>query len=206
MAEQFLRAWSINQTDLYSVVGKKDEVLIKKVKENEDLTEEIDDLIQDWGEYSFGEALRDIIDGNLNEERSYEYLRTLEAILELNGESHEEEVTLPGRGWQDIGPLFSSWKLPTLQKLWSNKQLSFPWKSEEKIDLPDWPISMVLEKDMINNLKTELENFDPKLLKKYPLPERQEGLEEEVGFFIETMLMWLNDSKKDLILLLDGQQ
>lgn len=206
MAEQFLRAWSMNQNDLYSIVGKKDDVLLKKVKENKALTEEIDELIQEWGDYSFEKSLRDIVNGELKSARSYEYLRTLEVILELNGKPLVDEITMPGRGWQNIGLLFLDWKLPLMQKLWSDKHLAFPWKLEDKATVPNWPVYMVLEKNKIHQLKNELENFDPKLLEKFPLSERQEGLDEEIELFIETLLTWFKNADKDLILLLDGQQ
>ncbi len=208
MAEQFIKAYNVSEENLYKVVGCNDESFIKKMKENEDLAEEIDELIRDVGgrDFGFDDAIKDIINSKLNAERSYEYIRTLEVILEVIGDPHEEEVILAGRGWQDIGQMFSKWNLPILGNIWEIDQLSFPWKSEEKISLTDWPIAMILRKKNMNQLKQELKNFDSTLLKKYPLPERQNGLEEEIELMIETILQWLSRTDKDLILILDGQQ
>lgn len=214
MAEQFLKAYSIHIGDLFQLVGSRNKAIIKTIKKNKRQANDVDDLIREWqkkpakGEKPFGldQALNDIVAGDLDKGRAYEYLRTLELFLEGEGKLLPDEVVFPGRGWQEIGKEISEWGLPTLGAAWCSPGFSFPWKKENSPASPAWPKVTAITTEDVSKLRYEINNFDPKFLLKHPLPKRLQGLETEVESFIQVLKKWLGNSSKDLVLLLDGQQ
>lgn len=207
MAEQFIKAYSLEIEELMNVIGSDDRSIIKSIKENEELMEEVEGLIQEMEEGTVEEFLIDIITNKLYKNKAYAYVRVLELLLEVKADRLDEEAVFPGRGWQDIGKIFSKWGLPTLAKIWCSPHFKFPWPKEVKVELADWPIAMLIERKDIPTLKAEIKNFNPAITKKHPLPERQKGLEEEVVVFLEQLKNWISQyNNKDVVLLLDGQQ
>ena len=203
MAEQFIRGYHIEDVkDLYTIVGSNDQKIIIAVNKLSQL-DEVDDLISSLG---INKALNHIITGKLNSKNAYHYFRTLELFLEVKGKMINDEIVLPGRGWQEIKTNFFEWGLPTLGKAWCNKDFYFPWQEGNTKLLPDWPLAIVLKKSDVLALKEEIKGFDKNSLSKHPLPERLQGLDEEVLLLISTLKKWLNKTTGDLVLLLDGQQ
>jgi hypothetical protein len=211
MASQILFGWAVDHEKLFAVVGSRDEAFVAKVLA-QDAVEEIDEFFQEDYDTSVSDVLAELVAGKLDPRSAGEYRRLLEVIAPVVGKSAGPEVEMPGRGWQDeeIAEWMKAAKLPKLASLWSTHAW-FPWRTQpETPERPipatwEWPKARFLPSRDHDALAAELATFDTK--KAPPLPERQEGLEQEADFLIQSIRGWLRDARgTDVVIIHDGQQ
>ncbi len=214
MAEQFLRGFAISLEKLYALVGSKRPAILRRALAAEEIVEELDELLSEWGEQlTVRQSLEEIVAGALDRGHAYEYRRMLELLAELVGRALEPvEVTLPGRGWQELGAALGGLGLRRLARLWSKDNLPFPWRRASSTSAVAWPIATVVRAGDLAPLLEELRAFDPKQLVGASLPARLGGAEASADLLslLAGVTSWLRacsrGAGKDLLLLLDGQQ
>ena len=213
MAEQFLKAFAVDVRALDRVVGCKDEKLLAKILKH-DLAEEVAELIAE-NDFELEEILREIMFGKLDKKKPYTYRRALELVATVVGKTLSGEVTLPGRGWQEIGPAWKHWGQKTLATFWGgrcNKNPEYNWPfSKPSVD---WPIAWVIPRAKTAKLKKELRAFRektaiargvPKGIDRFSEGERwpiQDLVREAMGV-TKTMAKWCKNT--DVLVWHDGQ-
>jgi len=214
MAEQFLRGFAISLEKLYAMVGCKRPAILRRVLAAEELVEELDDLLSEWGEaLSVKQTLEELVAGKLDREHAYEYRRMLELLAEVVGRPLEPvEVTLPGRGWQALAETLPRLGLPRLGRTWYLDNFPFPWRRASTRSAVRWPIATLIQARALPPLLEELRAFDPKALLLTPLPQALggEAASPDLLSLLAALASWARSTSrspgKDLLLLLDGQQ
>ena len=203
MAEQFIKAFGVDVRKLDAVVGSKDAKLLAKLLED-DLAEEVGELEEVHAELE--QVLREILFGKLVAKREYTYRRVLELVAGVVGRPLPEEATMPGRGWQDIAPLWEEWGAPTLTKVWGGaKQLAWPL-AKMKVR---WPIAYVVGEAQTARIGKELAKFHAGSDIPEGIPRFSEGewelddLQREVESIAAVVRTWC---RGDILVWHDGQQ
>jgi hypothetical protein len=214
MAEQFLRGFALSLDKLHDLVGCKRAAILRRALAAEEIVEELDELLSEWGEgLTTRQTLEELCEGKLDRGHAYEYRRMLELLAELVGRPLEPvEVTLPGRGWHALDQVFPRLGLARVGKLWGRDNLPFPWRRAHARSRVDWPIATAVRAKDLPPLLEELRAFDPKTLLAAKLPARLGGdaASEDVLSLLAGLTSWVRTCSrgagKDLLLLLDGQQ
>jgi len=219
MSEQFVTAYMVSIESLYGLVGCKQPSVIEKTLAQE-AVDEVGDLLED-GDESLEETLQELVTGRMRREHAYGYRRLLELFLPLVGKALEPQgVTLPGRGWQELGAALPAWGLPALAEAWCPGRFHFPWRRRSSKVSVDWPVVMAIDSPTVSTLARELKAFDPfgfgdlmgmpEMPVLPPLPERLEGCGYEALFLVAKVREWMTRAArsrgKDVVILLDGQQ
>jgi hypothetical protein len=216
MAEQFLKGYGVDIAELQSVVGSHDEDILKKTKRRRNLYEEVGELLEEWGDgLSVETVLGEIINAKLVPRHAYEYRRVLQLVAETiaGGSLKPDEITLPGRGWHELGPALSHWKLKRLGAKFKD-MTPWPWP---RIVKGAWPVALVIKRSELKAYEEELAAFDPKLIGTKGVPKgvdrfdqwEAEDLSAEVKQLIAGLRKWVAKAaaqKTDLLVWIDGQQ
>jgi len=175
--------------------------------ENES-AEEVNELIEER-DLTLEAVLREIMFGKLDRKKAYGYRRALEVVAAEVGKPLADEVTLPGRGWQDIAPIWKRWGAPVLASLWGRPSFAWPMA---KMNV-EWPIAYVIPRAKAAIVKKELTAFRAKkaVEKGIPrgIPRFSEGqwpiedLADELVGAANIMRKWC---KGDVLVWHDGQQ
>jgi hypothetical protein len=213
MSEQFIKAFAVDPKKLDHVVGCKDEKVLQRALAA-DAAEDVAELVGER-DLELEAVLREIMFGKLVTKRAYVYRRTLELVAATVGKALGDEATMPGRGWQDIGPLWRHWGMPTLASVWGgggseNPECTWPLR---KMNV-DWPIAYWIPKKKLPRLKKELVAFRTKkaIAKGIPegIPRFSEGewpiddLANELDAVVRVLRGWCKAS--DVLVWHDGQQ
>lgn len=235
MSEQFIKAYAVDAAALHGLTGSGDGDVLKRAKRKRNLFEEITDLLEEWGDsLTIEEVLLEITSGGVTPKHAYEYRRVLQIVAEVLGTPLKpDEITLPGRGWHELGPAFALWGLERLATLWMTL---FAWpafspaktKTKAKVKAKSkakaagevaWPRALLVERSSIAALEKELKSFDATRIAKRGVPKTvpradewtREELTEILTPFFATMITWLAKARPmkprvDLLIWVDGQQ
>jgi hypothetical protein len=225
VGEQFMRGFVLDVAALNAVVGSKDRKLVARVLKHP-TAEEVNDLIDErHTRLSLEAAMIEIVDGKLRAAHAYEYRRTLEIVAALLGESVAPAPTLPGRGWQELGPAWSHWGLQRLGKIWGgaqsgNRELPWPWTSPRRDRAVRWPIAVIVLRRDVAAVLAEVKAFKAKTAALRGVPTGiarfsdaaywpVEDLAGEAEHAAKAVAKWLARgaaTKRDVLILHDGQQ
>lgn len=211
MSEQFLRAWAVDESVLRASLGSKDAKLLARTKKSE-LAEELEELFDDDGDEPLAEQITALVMGKKPIGSTWSTLRCLSLLADVVGARVDDEITLPGRGWQDLGPAWKHWELAEVAKLWTRAPA---WSKK----YGDWPWLMLAPAAELPALGAELRAFKPssiaerKVPKKvarfgdggWEIPDLIEVVEELRGELLRCVGAAAR-KKKDLLLVLDGSQ
>jgi hypothetical protein len=219
MAEQFVMGFAVEPSALERIVGSRDDGLVARVLAH-DLAGEVAGLIEESdGAVALPQVLAEIVQGRLDRSHAYCYRRALELLVRSIGSQLEPgEVTLPGRGWHEIGPAWQLWEQPTLAAIWDgDAKVGWPWRS----GAPEvaWPIAALLSAPRRAALAAEIARFDvqtilklgaPATIARFGDPEHwpPAALAEEIRGLVDALNRWLQalPAGCDLLVWHDGQQ
>jgi hypothetical protein len=156
MGESYIKAFAVDRKRLEAVVGCKDEALLERLLAD-DMVEEVDEILEE-NECTVEEVLREIMFEDLEVENAYLYRRVLEVVAGAVGKPLVGDVTLPGRGWQDIAPIWEEWGQPTLSRVWGLEK-PYPWPLRRMS--VDWPLAFHVDATTSAKMKKELAQFRP---------------------------------------------
>jgi hypothetical protein len=205
MAESFIKAFAVDTKKLDAVVGCKDERLLAKLLDG-NMVEDVDAVFED-NDCTVEEVLREIMfDDDLEPEDAYFYRRALEVVADVVGRPFEQQATMPGRGWQHIGPIWEDWGQPTLASVWGG-QKPYPWPLR-KMNVA-WPIAFLVTASQTVQMKKELAQFRPGKSIPEGIPRFSEGdwewddLAGEMENIAKIVATWCDG---DILVWHDGQQ
>jgi hypothetical protein len=221
MAEQFIKAYAIREEALYGLVGSKDRRAAKRVSEAAEESD-LGELMEE-ADLEVDEVVEQIVAGRLRRENAYGYRRLLEAVAAVLGRTlRPDEVVMPGRGWQELGPAWRGWGQKQLAASWGgswsgNRELPWPWKRGPQVD---WPVAILVPRRRLKDLRAELTTFATRVVLDRGVPaaidrfgdEEAWPLDElagEVAHVHQGLLAWVDaavKARRDLLLLHDGQQ
>jgi hypothetical protein len=223
MSEQFIKAYTISLAELYAIVGKGDPDFVARALEH-DVADEVGELLGETG-LELEEVLSQLTAGKIAADNAYGYRRVLELVAGTVGTALEDEATMPGRGWHELGPAWKSWDQPALASIWggeSSGNANYPWPWKENDDDHDcgWPVAIAVPNKALQALGTELAGFVektviergvPKSIDRFSDPEYWplEDLAGEIANIVAMLIEWIaaaRESNTDLLLWLDGQQ
>ncbi|MFD5915818.1 hypothetical protein ACFVYP_10490 [Kitasatospora sp. NPDC058201] len=156
MAEQYLSAYAVDADALLSLVGSRDEDLVRQALGRiEDLTA-AGALLRATEPAEVRTTLRELVTGRLDPDRPAGYTWLLELLGPTVGEPLGS-IVLPGRGWDELTEAFVAWGLPALAELWGR-----PWAFPRAGAAPDdpWPFPTFAEPGALAAVLAELAGFD----------------------------------------------
>jgi hypothetical protein len=212
VAEQFIRAWSVDAAALDRAIGGCDRTLVQRALDSE-LAEELHESA--GRKVPIEEQLDALVRGAAIKTASWNLRRTVMLLADAIGTRIDNEPTLPGRGWQFLAPAWARWGLTAVAKLWSTAP---PWANRGAM-AGEWPHLMIGACDALATISSELGRFDPRVVSVHGVPPEVPRFGEgewpmhELGAQLAELTPELAGYAKaasgvdrDLIVWLDGQQ
>jgi len=189
MAEQWIRLFAVSAAKLEDFVGSNDVALANSIAGG-DGAEEVAALIEER-DCELGDILADVVRDELDDDHAYLYRRALEAVASELGQDTHAEATMPGRGWQELGPAWRHWGATRVGGVWGGEpsgNKTFPWPWTEVVPEREcrWPVAVVFANKDLESLIAELESFDVKTI-------AERGVPSEVSRFSEQDYWPLDD-------------
>jgi hypothetical protein len=213
VADQLLRAWSVDLAALDAVVGSEDRDLIRKVTRKSERVADIRQMVE--GDSTLEELLDDVIAGCPRTDDAYRYRRIAELVLDRVGTKLKQEVTKSGRGWQFLAPAWKRWKLPAIAKAWTAVS-PWPWPPW-KTPRVEWPRLLTVRKRDLRTLDRDLAAYSSDVVKELGVPTQVprfgegewslEDLAVECAHLVAAMHAWVlgaQRAKRDLAIWHDG--
>lgn len=211
MAEQFLRGWAVDSSAVATAIGSNDKKILARAKRS-DLAEELEELFDDDSDEPLDDQLAAIIAGEEPIGATWSTLRCFSLLAEALGSRVDDEMSLPGRGWQDLGPAWKHWGLRKVGTLWAARP---KWAKE----YDDWPVVMLAKGEALPALRAELESFDPQVVVERQVPKSVPRFGDG-GWAMTDLVKVIRElrsellrcskaairKKTDLVLFLDGAQ
>ena len=213
MSEQFIQAWAVDLSKVGAAIGSKDTALLAKLVE-QDLADDLREVFEDDDEAELEVILGELIAGKPKSAAPYTFRRALALFADLHGKRvDDEEVTLPGRGWQDLAPAWEHWKCPAIAALWSTEPA---FANTRGIKTP-WPRILLAAPAAHPKLAAEGTKLTEATIEKLGVPpgidrfsDGEWPLDELAPIVVEAaraIASWARPAKKrSLLLWLDGQQ
>ena len=222
MAERFVIGFSVDLDALEAVVGsgRSPSDLIEAAGGSD----ELDELLAEWAPadpLTGEQAIAAITSGALQEDRAYEYRRTLELLAAAVGRRFDEEIDvvmtyyLPNDTHGRWKPVLEALGLSRIADLWGQSNHPFPWG--EGKSRADWPIATFLTPEAVVAAAAELAALPDDAVSQLPdtlLVEADDEdaapeVREELEAGLETLDQWLSSTASEgrtLLLLMDGSQ
>jgi hypothetical protein len=159
MAEQWIKAFLVNEEELQRMVGCLDPALVERAEsEQHRLLADLsmgDEQQRADRTAELEAALAEVVASTLVEAHDPEYLRVLEGLLGVCGEQ-VGELLLPGRGWNFL----SGWSevgLTALAATWGTTNVAFPWAAMPPDRPGQGPVVMRFGPDGLETLVAQLD-------------------------------------------------
>lgn len=207
-----MQAWAVDANALAAAIGGKDPKLLARACKRE-LADELREVVEEDGDATLEEQLKVIVDGKKPDAAEWHTLRCVTLLADALGTRVDNDITLPGRGWQELGPAFKHWKLPAVAKLWATEPA---WA--KRIG-GGWPHVMLAAQKVLPAIIDELTDFDPKSIIRTGVPKtvdrfgdggwEMDSLSECIAELVDELKSCTKAArrkKRDLVIWLDGQQ
>jgi hypothetical protein len=210
MADQFLQAWAVDPTRVAAMIGSKDPELLARLARTRAAKELASELQGD----ELAARLQQIVDGKRDAAPSWDLRRCLACVADVAGTRLAGEVTVPGRGWQDLGPAWRHWGLRAVARLWQRE----PRWARRKLYAGAWPRILWADPPQVEALLRELQDFDPRVIVEAGFPDGLprwsedrdvEDEEPELLHILTHLKRWARSTcrtQRGLAIWLDGQQ
>jgi hypothetical protein len=213
MAEQFLRAWAADAALLGRVIGGRDRTLVARACST-DRCDEVRRSVESK-HVTLEERLEGLIVGPQPTRTAWHNRRCMTLFADLYGVRVDNEPTLPGRGWQELGPAFAHWELAGLALLWDREP---DWALGVGLS-GDWPRIFMCPSAGLDSLIRELGAFDARVIEKIGVPRHVprfgagvwplDRLASITAMLVGEISQWAKAAAREqhsLFIWLDGQQ
>lgn len=204
----------MDATALGAVIGSKRAALVARLAKRK-FAGDVRNVVEAGEDPALEYLLRDMVAGKL-QGPAYNYRRAMALVADGLGSRLDGELTLPGRGWQQLAPAWRHWGLDGLAKLWSTE----PAWAKKKGLRSDWPRVLVAPPTALAGLIRGIEKFDHNLINARGVPTSIDRfsdpaewpldmLSTQIAHIAGEVWLWAKAAKKKnkaLVLWLDGQQ
>jgi hypothetical protein len=167
MSSQFLQAWLVDAATFSGVIGSKDKTLVKRAcaaSIAKELEQDVEDLAA---------AFASLVDGTLDR-ASWTARRLMTLVADAWGKRVDTGLTLPGRGWQFLGPAWKHWGLKATATLWTTE----PAWAKKKPFAGEWPRIMWGKPEVAAAIVDETARFQPRIVVDKGVPSQVERFGE----------------------------
>jgi hypothetical protein len=134
MSSQYLQAWVVDKAVFSGVLGSGDRAIVKRACSCS-IADEVREDVEAGGKRTLEGVVEALVDGSDLKAPSWTTRRCMSLVADAWGTRVDRGLTLPGRGWHDLGPAWKHWGAGAIATLWTTE----PAWTKQKVFVGGWP-------------------------------------------------------------------